>query len=177
MLTYNRKQFLECSIRSILKQDFADFEYILVDNGSTNGSGEVCEVFARGDPRIKVIHRPFGNIGSGRNAGVKAARCEYIAFIDDDDYAYPDMLSFLYGLAVGTMFYDSYILQGNLYRGLNKLRKAGRAYQKAISAADHETNEELRKKARFLCLPMPARKCVSFFRKIAAKLNTYYGYA
>jgi glycosyltransferase involved in cell wall biosynthesis len=84
-----------------LKQDFADFEYILVDNGSTDGSGEVCETFARGDPRIKVIHKPFGNIGSGRNAGVKAARCEYIAFIDDDDYAYPDMLSFLYGLAAG----------------------------------------------------------------------------
>jgi glycosyltransferase involved in cell wall biosynthesis len=101
MLTYNRKQFLDRSIRSILTQDFSDFEFILVNNGSTDGSGEVCETFAHSDPRIKVIHKPFGNIGSGRNAGVKAARCEYVTFVDDDDYAYPDMLSFLYGLAAG----------------------------------------------------------------------------
>jgi glycosyltransferase involved in cell wall biosynthesis len=98
MLTYNREQYLDRSINSILKQDFDDFEFILVDNGSTDNSGQVCENYAQKDPRIKVTHKPFGNIGSGRNAGVRAAKGDYVAFIDDDDYAYPDMLSFLYGL-------------------------------------------------------------------------------
>jgi glycosyltransferase involved in cell wall biosynthesis len=98
MLTYNRKQYLERSIGSILSQDFSNFEVIIVDNGSTDGSGLICDTYAEKDPRIRVIYKQRGNIGSGRNEVVKAAKGMYVAFIDDDDYALPDMLSFLYGL-------------------------------------------------------------------------------
>jgi glycosyltransferase involved in cell wall biosynthesis len=100
LLTYNRKQYLERSVRSILRQDFTDFEFILVDNGSTDGSAMLCDSFAREDNRVYVIHKERGNIGSGRNAVVLHASASYVAFIDDDDYAEPDMLSFLYDLVI-----------------------------------------------------------------------------
>jgi glycosyltransferase involved in cell wall biosynthesis len=102
MLAHNREELVPRAIRSILSQTFRDFEFIIVDNGSTDSSGEICDGFAAEDPRIRVIHRNCmggGNIGSGRNVGLDAACGEYVAFIDDDDYAEPDFLEFLIGLA------------------------------------------------------------------------------
>lgn len=100
MLTYNRENFISRAIESILGQTCGDFEFIIVDNGSTDGSGAVADQYAAGDPRIRVIHRERGNIGAGRNTGLDAARGEYITFIDDDDWAEPDFLEFLHGLLV-----------------------------------------------------------------------------
>jgi glycosyltransferase involved in cell wall biosynthesis len=100
MLTYNRERLVGRTIESVLAQTFRDFEYIIVDNGSTDRSGKIAERYAAKDVRIRVIHRGRGNIGSGRNAGLDAARGEYLTFIDDDDYAEPDMLEFLARLAV-----------------------------------------------------------------------------
>lgn len=98
MLTYNRESLVSRAIESILSQTFLNFEFILVDNGSTDRSGAICDEFAQKDDRVRVLHRKCGNIGSGRNAGVDLAHGEYITFIDDDDYAEPSMLKFLYGL-------------------------------------------------------------------------------
>ena len=99
MLTYNREELLIRAIDSILNQTFKDFEFIIVDNGSTDKSGAIADEYALKDSRIKIIHREQGNIGSGRNAGLDAATGEYVAFIDDDDYAESDFLEFLYNLA------------------------------------------------------------------------------
>lgn len=99
MLTYNREELLIRAIDSILNQTFKDFEFIIVDNGSTDRSGAIADEYALKDSRIKIIHREQGNIGSGRNAGLDAATGEYVAFIDDDDYAESDFLEFLYNLA------------------------------------------------------------------------------
>jgi glycosyltransferase involved in cell wall biosynthesis len=71
---------------------------ILIDNGSADG-GESSRAIASGNAAIRFIRREDGSIGAGRNAGLEAASGDYIAFIDDDDYAYGDMLSFLYNLA------------------------------------------------------------------------------
>jgi len=98
MLTCNREQLVSRAIESILAQTYRDFEFIIVDNGSTDRSGQIAEEYAAKDSRIKVIHRERGNIGSGRNTGLDAARGEYIAFIDDDDWAEPDFLEFLLSL-------------------------------------------------------------------------------
>lgn len=98
MLTYNREDMVSRAIESILAQTYRDFEYIIVDNGSTDRSGVIADEYAAQDRRVRVIHRERGNIGSGRNAGLDAARGEYIAFIDDDDWAEPDWLEFLLGL-------------------------------------------------------------------------------
>jgi len=100
MLTFNREQFVSRAIDSILKQTFTDFEFIIVNNGSTDKSGVIADEYAAKDNRIKVIHRDGGNIGSGRNAGLDAAKGEYITFIDDDDWTEPDFLEFLYNLAI-----------------------------------------------------------------------------
>lgn len=100
MLTHNRESLVFRAIESILKQTEADFEFIIVDNGSRDRSGIIAEEYAAKDSRIRVIHREEGNIGSGRNTGLDAACGEYVAFIDDDDWAEPDFLEFLYTLAV-----------------------------------------------------------------------------
>lgn len=100
MLTYNREQLVGRAIDSILAQTFQDFEFIIVDNGSTDRSGVIADEYAAQDSRIRVIHRERGNIGAGRNTGLDAAQGEYITFIDDDDWAEPDFLEFLYTLAV-----------------------------------------------------------------------------
>ena len=99
MLTYNRESMVGRAIESILNQTYRDFEYIIVDNGSDDRSGEIADAYAAKDPRIKVLHIEKSNIGTGRNIGLDAATGEYITFIDDDDTAEPDMLEFLYGLA------------------------------------------------------------------------------
>jgi len=95
MLTYNRENFIARAIESILAQTYQDFEFIIVNNGSTDGSGRIADKYAEKDSRIRVIHRARGNIGSGRNAGLDVAHGEYVAFIDDDDWAELDFLEFL----------------------------------------------------------------------------------
>ncbi len=99
MLAYNRVSFVDRAIQSILDQTFKDFEFIIVDNGSTDLSGVIADEYAVRDDRVRVIHRERGNIGSGRNSGIDAAKGEYITFIDDDDFVEPDFLQFLYDLA------------------------------------------------------------------------------
>jgi glycosyltransferase involved in cell wall biosynthesis len=100
MLTYNRETLVSRAIESVSAQTFRDFEFIIVDNGSTDHSGAIANEYAAKDERIRVIHRARGNIGSGRNAGLDAARGEWVAFVDDDDWCDPDFLEFLYNLAV-----------------------------------------------------------------------------
>lgn len=100
MLTYNREKLVSRAIESILRQSEPDFEFIIVDNGSSDRSGAIADEYAEKDGRICVIHRERGNIGSGRNTGLDAARGKYVAFIDDDDWAEADFLEFLYELAI-----------------------------------------------------------------------------
>lgn len=98
MLTYNRKEFLEVSIPSVLRQTWTDFEMIIVDNGSNDGSATYCDEWAKKDSRIRVIHRERGTIGAGRNTGLKAVKGNFVTFVDDDDRMDDDMLEFLYRL-------------------------------------------------------------------------------
>jgi glycosyltransferase involved in cell wall biosynthesis len=99
ILTHNRPRLVRRAVRSILDQDFDGYEVILVDNGSTDGTNQVCRDIASGNDAVRFIRREDSGIGAGRNVGLDAARGEYITFVDDDDYAYPGMLSFLYKLA------------------------------------------------------------------------------
>lgn len=98
MLTYNRETLVSRAIESTLAQTYQEFEFVIVDNGSTDRSGQIADAYAYKDSRIRVIHRERGNIGSGRNTGLAAARGEHITFIDDDDWAEPDFLEFLFDL-------------------------------------------------------------------------------
>ena len=92
---YNCIKSLEYCVRSIQQQTYTGFELILVDDGSIDGSGELCDKFAAADSRIKVIHKPNGGVSAARNAGIDAATGKYITFCDSDDYLEPDYLETL----------------------------------------------------------------------------------
>ena len=83
---YNVEKVLHFCIDSILYQTYSTYELILVNDGSTDGSGDVCDQYAKKDKRINVIHKENGGVSSARNAGIEKAKGEYICFIDSDDY-------------------------------------------------------------------------------------------
>lgn len=87
---YNVEVYLPRCIDSILNQIFTDFELILVDDGSPDKCGDICDKYAQEDSRIVVIHKKNGGLGSARNAGLDIARGTYIAFVDSDDYISED---------------------------------------------------------------------------------------
>ena len=83
---YNVEQYLEKCVNSILQQTYTDFELILVDDGSPDKCGEMCDEFAKKDKRIKVIHQKNGGVSAARNNGINIARGKYICFVDSDDW-------------------------------------------------------------------------------------------
>lgn len=82
---YKVEKVLSCCIESILNQTFSDFELILVDDGSPDNSGEICDEYATKDKRIRVIHKENGGVSSARNTGMENAVGQYITFVDSDD--------------------------------------------------------------------------------------------
>ena len=94
---YNVREFLPACVDSILRQSAADLECILVDDGSTDGSGALCDELARTDPRVRVVHKSNGGLSDARNAGLDVARGDYVAFVDADDRLAPSALEALKG--------------------------------------------------------------------------------
>ncbi len=95
---YKVEKYLHRCIDSILSQSFTDFELILVDDGSPDNSGKICDEYAQKDSRIRVFHKPNGGVSSARNLGLDNAIGKWIAFIDSDDYVDKDYLYELYSL-------------------------------------------------------------------------------
>lgn len=95
---YNVEKYLSRCVDSILNQSFTDFELILVDDGSPDRCGEICDIFAEKDKRIKVIHQNNRGLPGARNSGTKIASGIYISYIDSDDYVEKDYLQILYSL-------------------------------------------------------------------------------
>ncbi|MDP2827505.1 MAG: glycosyltransferase family 2 protein [Sulfuricellaceae bacterium] len=89
---FNAEQFLELSIGSVFQQTIPDWELILVDDGSSDGSGKICAQHAQDDPRIRVVSQANRGPSAARNAGVSVASGEFIFFLDADDYLFPDAL-------------------------------------------------------------------------------------
>ena len=93
---YNiESEYLERCIRSICNQTYKNLDVILVDDGSTDGSGDICDRFATEDDRVRVFHKENGGSSSARNLGIREAKGEYLGFIDSDDYIEPDMYELL----------------------------------------------------------------------------------
>ncbi len=93
---YKVEPYLSRCIDSILSQTFTDFELILVDDGSPDNCGEICDEYAKKDTRIHVIHQENGGLSVARNTGVAIAKGEWIHFVDSDDLIHPQMLEILY---------------------------------------------------------------------------------
>lgn len=83
---YNVEKYINRCIDSILAQTFTDWECILVDDGSPDKSGEICDEYSARDSRIRVIHKPNGGVSSARNVGINLATGEWITFVDSDDF-------------------------------------------------------------------------------------------
>lgn len=93
---YNVEDYLERCVDSIIKQTYINLEIILVDDGSTDQSGEICDKYKEKDNRIKVIHKKNGGLSSARNKGLEIAHGEYVGFVDSDDYIAEDMYEVLH---------------------------------------------------------------------------------
>lgn len=99
---YKVRRHLQKCIESILQQMYTDYELILIDDGSTDGCGAICDRYAQECDKVKVIHKKNGGLSSARNAGIAAAKGEYITFVDGDDT-----------IASGTYYYNMHILLSN----------------------------------------------------------------
>lgn len=99
---YNVEPYLRRCVDSLLRQTCADFELILVDDGSPDGCGAICDAYAVRDDRVRVIHKPNGGLSDARNAGLEIARGEYIAFVDSDDWVVPDYLERMHTVLLET---------------------------------------------------------------------------
>lgn len=95
---YKVEDYLERCVESIRNQTYPNLEIILVDDGSPDNSGAMCDAYAREDSRIRVIHKINGGLSSARNAGLTIAKGDYIGFVDSDDWVEPDMYETMYGL-------------------------------------------------------------------------------
>jgi glycosyltransferase involved in cell wall biosynthesis len=99
---FNVERFIHSCIESILDQTFKDFELILVNDGSTDQSGDICDEYSNKDKRIIVIHKENGGQSSARNRGIDVAKGDYFGFIDSDDWIDKDMYKILYTKAIET---------------------------------------------------------------------------
>lgn len=89
---YRAESYLAACVDSILTQSVGDFELLLIDDGSPDNSGALCDGYAKRDERVRAIHKENGGVSSARNLGIEQAKGRYIVFIDSDDYVSPDYL-------------------------------------------------------------------------------------
>lgn len=100
---YNVEQYLSRCIDSILNQTFSDFELLLIDDGSPDRSGEICDEFRQIDSRVRVIHKKNGGVSSARNIGLDNAKGEWIYFVDSDDTLFKDCLESLFSKTINNV--------------------------------------------------------------------------
>lgn len=111
---YKVEQYLERCVKSICSQTYRNLEIILVDDGSPDRCGEMCDAFAKQDHRIHVVHKENGGLSDARNAGLDIMKGDYVGFVDSDDWIEPEMYATLYHLlikenadiAIGGIFLD-----------------------------------------------------------------------
>lgn len=126
---YNAEKYISGCIRSLLSQNFMNFELILVDDGSEDTSGEICDEYAKTNRRIHVIHQQNEGVSSARNTGIKNASGKYVAFVDADDTIEPNMYSTMITRAEQSEL--DYVICG-----YNEIRKQ-KEYQRSLSLPDN----------------------------------------
>ncbi len=132
MPVYNVEGYLAEAVGSVLSQSYRNIEIILVDDGSTDSSGAMCDEFARNDKRVRVIHKRNAGLGAARNTGIAAARGRYLVFIDSDDYVLPGAYE---ALIASMRKSGSDLATGNVMR-----RQGNREYQAWNQSRSHATD-------------------------------------
>ena len=169
---YNVEKYLSECVDSILKQSFKDYELILVDDGSKDGSPAICDEYAKKDERIKVIHKPNGGLSDARNVGTAEAKGEYIIYIDSDDFiTSDDFLKDIHEKAVAT---QSDIVLYKFSKFFDDTKKLDNCtftldFVESISDPDELLNELVKKDAYYGMAWIKA-----FRREIAVKNNIQF---
>lgn len=127
---YNVEKYIGELIESLLRQTLKDIEIILVDDGSPDNSGVICDKYAAQDNRIIVIHKKNGGVSAARNDGLEIAKGEYIMFCDSDDWLPLDALQKLYEEGKRT---DADIVVGEVFQSENGENKMARYYEKSFT--------------------------------------------
>lgn len=137
---YQAENYIRRCIDSVLNQHHTDFELILVDDGSTDQSGAICDEYAEKDSRVRVIHQPNGGVCSARNRGVDEAKGEYSIHVDPDDWVEPDFLSALYEKAVSEgadVVFSDYYLQYHDRQFLQKQQPTALSHEVVVDDLLH----------------------------------------
>lgn len=124
---YNVRGYVDQCLESVTRQTFCDFEALLIDDGSTDGTAEACNEWSSLDPRIRAIHKPNGGVSSCRNLGIELARGEYLAFVDSDDWLDERYLELLHEAAEreGALLAECDIWRYDNRTGTKILRRCG----------------------------------------------------
>ena len=112
---FNVELYLEKCVNSIISQTYHNIEILLIDDGSTDLSGKICELYAKKDSRIRVFHKENGGLSSARNTGIEKAKGKYISFVDSDDFVTIDYVETLYKLLIDTDSDISVAINANIY--------------------------------------------------------------
>ena len=123
---YKAEAYLHRCVDSLLAQTFQDFEVLLIDDGSPDRSGEICDEYAQKDSRIRVFHKENGGVSSARNLGLDNARGEWVTFVDSDDYVKP---SYLFDFGQTECDADFYM------QGYQKICVGGKSQEKHFSVS------------------------------------------
>ena len=154
---YKVEPYLERCVRSILCQTYRNLEIILVDDGSPDRCGELCDAFAKEDARIRVLHKQNGGLSDARNAGLDAMRGELVGFVDSDDWIYPEFYETLYRNLIA---FDADLAEG----GIVKVYEDGK--QDAQNAFSKPTCYERREGLEVYLVDdqIPSYACTKLFR-------------
>ena len=135
---YNTEKYLEQCITSITSQTIKEIEIIIVDDGSREECAVLCDLLAKTDDRIQVIHKQNAGPGLARNTGMEAATGEYIGFVDSDDYIKPEMYDALYNAAQKNS--ADLVVSGISFVGGNTFGKSGEYEEKHYFHKIHRQN-------------------------------------
>lgn len=130
---YNIERYIDKCMKSLLKQTYGNYELLLIDDGSTDDSGVICDKFAFEYPCVRVFHKQNGGLSDARNYGIKKARGDYITCVDPDDFVDEDYLEYLYYL-IHKYNVDMSICQHRVYYENGAIKEFGRVGDDLLSA-------------------------------------------
>lgn len=135
---YNVKHYLKKCLDSIINQSYNNLEIIIIDDGSTDGSGKIIDDYNNNDSRIKIVHQKNGGLSHARNVGLDMMQGEYVTFIDSDDFVTPDYVSYLFNLIKKTNFQAKLSLCSlmNHYSKTNKDVNSGNGIREILTGKE-----------------------------------------
>ena len=168
---YNVEKYLRRCVDSILNQTYRNLEIILVNDGSTDSSLQICNEYVQKDARIVVINKPNGGLSSARNAGLDAATGDYIGFVDSDDYIAPEMYERLLAAITDDMSISNVIFVRSFEDGRFGKSAVPHTADADISAKDYLRELLLHKGDVSACTKLFPRKLIADTRFAEGTLN------